>query len=121
MQNDMRNRLVELLKEASYYLDEQDVVCNRVADHLIENGVIVPPCKVGDTVYYLDGKTIVKDVVHCISFGGRHGVNAKGFIHMHDSDKDNITISFNLFGEQVFLTKYQAEQKLKEMIGNSAE
>ena len=46
MQNEMRDRLVELLKEASYYLDEQDVVCNRVADHLIENDVVpVVRCK----------------------------------------------------------------------------
>lgn len=47
----MRDRLVGLLKEASYYLDEQDVVCNRVADHLIANGVIVLPCKFGDKIY----------------------------------------------------------------------
>lgn len=129
MQNDMRDRLKNLIIQSTQKCDSTD--CNtckywntndcgavRIADHLIANGVVLPPCKVGDTVYYLDGKTIVKDVVHCISFGGRHGVNAKGFIHMHDSDKDNITISFKLFGEKVFLTKDQAEQKLKEMREN---
>ncbi len=42
MANEMRDRLVELLKTASYYLDEQDVLCSRIADHLIENGVVVP-------------------------------------------------------------------------------
>lgn len=26
-----------------------------IADYLIANGVIVPPCKIGDTVYYLGG------------------------------------------------------------------
>lgn len=129
MQNDMRDRLVKVIMNCETYRQpctncKKDVSCSRctseyLADHLIANGVIVPPCKVGDIVYYLDGKTIVKDVVHCISFGGRHGVNAKGFIHMHDSDKDNITISFNLFGKTVFLTKEQAEQKLKELSGNA--
>lgn len=26
----------------------------RIADHLLDNGVIVPPCKVGDTVYEIE-------------------------------------------------------------------
>lgn len=114
MQNDMRDRLVELLKN-SPHLDTLYCEFEDAADWLIANSVIVPPCKVGQTIYYLDGKTIVKDVVHCISVGGRHGVNAKGFVHFHDSDKDNITVNFNLFGDKVFLTKEQAEQKLKEL------
>ena len=127
MQNDMRDRLIGLISSEGYDYDdfieeshERGLSVTEdfeewCADHLIANGVILPPCKVGDTVYYLDGKTIVKDVVHCISIGGRHGVNAKGFIHFHDSDKDNITVNFNLFGKTVFLTKEEAEQKLKEM------
>ena len=118
MKNNIRDRLIELLEEAEGQVNNDIPSLEMIADELIANGVVLPPCKVGDTVYYLDGKTIVKDVVHCISFGGRHGVNAKGFIHMHDSDKDNITISFNLFGKTVFLTKDQAEQKLKELSEN---
>ena len=51
MANEMRDRLVELLKEASYYLDEQDVVCNRVADHLIASNV-VPVVRCKDCKYY---------------------------------------------------------------------
>ncbi len=48
--NDMRDRLVELIKDsvdgcANYW-------AQLIADNLIANGVIVPPCKVGDTVYY---------------------------------------------------------------------
>ena len=43
----MRNRLIELLSGKS--LDTvADVEC--VVDHLLANGVIVPPCKVGDKV-----------------------------------------------------------------------
>lgn len=29
---------------------------NVMVKHLIANGVIVPPCKVGDTVYYINGR-----------------------------------------------------------------
>lgn len=118
MQSDMRERLIEIIEQSGML--EGKIRSGIVADHLIANGAVLPPCKVRDTVYYLDGKTIVKAVVHCISFGGRHGVNAKGFIHMHDSNKDNVTVNFSLFGDKVFLTKDQAEQKLKEMIGNNA-
>lgn len=41
----MRERLVELLGDYLY--------AEQIADHLLNNGVIVPPCKVGDKVYYI--------------------------------------------------------------------
>ena len=54
----MRDRLIELLLEVDYALDTE---CSRrardsaecIADYLLEKGVIVPPCKEGDTVYCL--------------------------------------------------------------------
>ena len=117
MQNDMRDRLVELLQE---YTDNNNGggSNHRRADHLIANGVIVMPCKVGDTVYYLDGTILVESKVHCISFGGRYGTYSQGQIHIYDSDKDNITQKIEQFGKTVFLTKEQAEQKLKELSEN---
>lgn len=39
----MRDRLIELLGD--YLYSEQ------IVDHLLKNGVIAPPCKVGDKVY----------------------------------------------------------------------
>lgn len=32
--------------------------CSRLADYLLEHGVIVPPCKAGDTVYSIDKKVL---------------------------------------------------------------
>lgn len=46
MQNEMRDRLIELLGD--YLYSEQ------IADHLIANGVILPPCKVGDKVWLIN-------------------------------------------------------------------
>ena len=51
----MRDRLIELVKNAH---DEQkyltsDKSINAIADYLLEQGVIVPPCKVGDEVYVI--------------------------------------------------------------------
>ena len=62
MANEMRDRLVELMVEADAYDGYECKLCTddhscfrcyftKLADHLIENGVIVPPCKVGDYVY----------------------------------------------------------------------
>lgn len=49
-----RDRLIELIQNAVNG-------CARhwaeiIADHLLANGVIVPPCKVGDTVYRISQK-----------------------------------------------------------------
>lgn len=118
MQNDVIDKLACLLKEArknadmKFVVDYDDVMLD-MAEYLIANGVILPPCNVGDKVYYIDGKTIVPSVVHCISFGGRHGVNPKGQIHIQDSDKDTITVNFDQFGKKVFKTYEEAEQKLE--------
>lgn len=129
----MRDRLVELMKTANVYDGYDCLLCEKpndyceycwaekLADHLIESGVIVPPCKVGDTVYYLDGSIIVKSKVHCFSFGGRYGDYKGGQIHIYDSDKDNITVKLDDFGKTVFLTKEEAEQKLKEKRGGNAD
>jgi hypothetical protein len=109
----MRDRLIDLLEEAEGQVNNDYPTVEMIADYLVAKNVVVLPCNCNDIVYYLDGKTIVKSKVHCISFGGRYGTN--GQIHIYDSDKDNITVTFEQFGKTVFLTKDQAEQKLKEM------
>ncbi len=67
---DMRDRLIELLEEADnlYFERLRDAesaseilkiiksVYERYADHLLANGVIVPPCKVGDETEETNGK-----------------------------------------------------------------
>ena len=61
MQNEMRDRLVKLLGnrccskqipcEICEYQNFGDCHKYALADDLIEHGVIVPPCKVGETLY----------------------------------------------------------------------
>lgn len=53
MQNDMRDRLVELLQTINN-MRLMRKGFGECADYLIANGVIVLPCKVGDTVYLAD-------------------------------------------------------------------
>jgi hypothetical protein len=62
---EMRNRLIELIQQATtLYLDYLDSLDQNglidtegrskfIADHLLANGVIVPPCTTEDTVYWI--------------------------------------------------------------------
>lgn len=56
-----RKRLIELMRQAEFaYLDFSKMhSCEKsltdfTADYLLENGVIVPPCKVGDKVFRVE-------------------------------------------------------------------
>ena len=53
----MRDRLIELLKSAERkYLSNGTHIPQMAeffADYLLENGIVCPPCKVGDVVYYI--------------------------------------------------------------------
>lgn len=49
-----RDRLIKLVCKGIQEFGKSTVKCSAdeyIADHFIANGVIVPPCKVGDTVY----------------------------------------------------------------------
>lgn len=53
----MRDRLIELIKQVPYGVSVgakfTQQFSEKMADNLLANGVIVPPCKVGDTVYVI--------------------------------------------------------------------
>lgn len=78
------------------------------ADYLIKHGIIVPPCKVGDTVYYITGighnlvkPAKVKEII--IDENGIKDLYVQG-------DGYDFENSFDIF----FLTREEAEEKLKE-------
>lgn len=90
-----------------------------LADHLLSNGVIVPPCKVGDTVYIVDGTTdgIVEGKITHLEYNiyttPREWITVIGnypFFGEHE-EKNRIDL---LLGKTVFLTKEEAENALKE-------
>jgi hypothetical protein len=69
-----RKRLVELVdnflkEELGTNLNED--ILDKFADHLLDNGVIAPPVKVGDTVYYVGDTEIVECIVRGASFDFR--------------------------------------------------
>lgn len=124
----MRDRLVKLLNAVECDGEEtfgncpqrRDGQCGTVqklemcqigaiADHLRANGVIAPPCKVGDTVYAIacwHGRYVIRDVEVC---------NYTIF----ENDWKIVDLygdywSANNFGKTFFRTREEAERALKE-------
>ena len=126
----MRDRLIELLRNAprtntvygDIKLAEPVQTLQTIADHLLAEGVIVLPCKVGQTVYYVTIIDTEKELnivesfygtVQGVGFDGKNiWVAAKytnGLYYQHRSTD---------FGKSVFLTREEAEKALAERSGN---
>lgn len=107
-----RDRLVELLKDTlhEWECDVSIKTVTEIAEHLISNGAIVPPCKVGDRVYRpSDCLGVVQFVI--ISF------NIYESEMFFTDDSENI-IYLSDIGKTVFLTREEAEKALKERENN---
>lgn len=63
----MRDRLIELIDDFIHTVDVKhwysEELDEHLADYLLENGVIVPPCKVGDKIYVIYNNKIIKGKV----------------------------------------------------------
>ena len=92
--------------------DREDGSCDyaaRKADYLLANGVIVPPCKVGDKVYCIvEGFDVVMEG-HVRQFIVAEGM----FIDCVIRGYFNQVFHSSNMGKTVFLTKEEAEQALK--------
>ncbi len=117
MQNEMRDRLTELLLNRPYYADSEEL-----ADYLIANGVILPPCNVGDTVYYFSHRpfnmSLLSNTIyeaHVVRMAiTRFGIEL--VIQIHDDEWGVTEVTqISSFGKTVFLTREEAEKKLKEL------
>ena len=118
----MRDRLIELILKCEKENDVLACYTERprsiqaaeiIADHLIANGVIVPPCKVGDTVWFeLYGQIESAVIYHCTYESSHMGFLLSG-AYAKDTMGLELTFSQNSLGKGVFLTREEAEQALK--------
>ena len=92
-----RDKLIELLTNC--YSGFTTEFLEKTADSLISNGVIVSPCKVGDTVYQTDDVRVYESKVTNIIY-----------------DTQGIALAFDerAIGKSVFLTREEAEKALAE-------
>ena len=95
-----RERLIDLMIEAKRTEPETGSFTDYLADYLLEHGVIVPPCKVGDTVYSIEMRIVDKWL--------KYKVCEIPF---------NLTLWENGW-EDIFLTREEAERALKERENN---
>jgi hypothetical protein len=109
----MRDRLIEILSKPIYPKVGVDLA-EVVADYLLDNGVMVPPCKVGDTVWF---NTFKKNATVCVGVQP-HKIDridisfvcdTKNLIETHIHDWE--------IGKTVFLTREEAEKALAERSG----
>ena len=113
----MQKQFTELYKDGDWNFNEMLV---GVADYLLANGVIVPPCKVGDTVYSIQGFN--GKVENCEPYTVTEiYVSEHDLICVHITDCWLFTRNMYKedFGKTVFLTKEEAEQALKEREQNA--
>ena len=124
-----RERLIELLRKPIHIMRGYDSVgeirmsildAQKRADTLLSNGVIVPPCKVGDKVWFLN-------TYYSIAMRRNFVYEAK-VVRVYIEKGNVLTLSIQVknemgttefpriteIGKTVFLTKEEAERALKE-------
>lgn len=112
----MRDRLIEMMKMypcmSTADMDIVDkskqifieIIAEDLADYLLANGVIVPPCKVGDKMYKIFTKYT--------PFVGEYVVEDYG-IPTRDVLGHYLIIPFDEIGKTVFLSREEAVEALK--------
>ena len=132
----MRERLIELILACD--MENEVLVCfkerpkNRqaaeiIADHLLANGVIVPPCKVGDEIWVVEYEDDEPVDVSCVQFLAKASncVIATAFINDYDIDetlnyhidetRERFDTDLKVYHEyDCFLTREEAEKALAE-------
>ena len=92
--------------------------CSKLADYILEHGVIVPPCKFLSKCYVLPTRNNnLSDITE---------TKCLGFILSQDGYNANLVTEknklyqpcFGAFGKTVFLTREEAERALKERENN---
>ena len=105
---DVREKLVEILRKQIFPHELVDPI-EAVADYLLDSGITVLPCNVGDKIYYIDRYTgkIDDDTVKFLTIT-KNGI--KPILTSH-----NIKFwDFYELGKTAFLTKGEAEATLPQ-------
>ena len=120
-----RNKLIEILDKSFAEQHEKRglLTAQHTAEHLLANGVIVPPCKVGDMVYIpwtWDGQQGVSfaEIEEIKIYDNKNHIMFFIDLQSDDEEFEQQYGGWRLgksIGDTVFLTKEEAEEKLKEL------
>lgn len=111
-----RERLISLINAVTRYSELRlgvPITSEYLADYLLENGIIVPPCKISDKVYIISLYNKIEEYEIC---SVRCGVDLKSRKFLYEAMKRDEIINFfdTVIGEEIFFTKEEAEKALKE-------
>jgi hypothetical protein len=108
----MRDRLIEIIKSSLMkHIDKSCKLAENITDDLLSEGIILPPCKVGQILYSINRKPLRS-----------HWEESRYIIDAWDEYKV-CEIPFSLvlwecgwkdFGKKLFLTREDAEKALAE-------
>ena len=115
----MRDRLIELIRTGAYKHEvtiENYVIptSDYLADYLLANGVIVPPCKVGQTVYVISRYYTGSWEMYECSIDNITIYEKNTFLSMSSKGKFTFGEEVSQIGKTVFLTREEAEQALRK-------
>ena len=119
-----RDRLIELLEQAKEKANGTLGSMNNgfgawYADYILADGWIRPPCKVGDRLYQIVEMNHTAHKHHNV-FISDFPITVEPYQIVYRNIMGGYScIPFDDFGKTVFLTKEEAEEKLKEL-GNNA-
>ena len=120
MQTD-RDRLIEIIRDKAFSTEYERYNsfewAEHFADYLLANGVIVPPCKVGDKIYKITRNKVKECEVVFIGISADEKCSYFNFVENYADGTfyKSYSMVFDVIGKTVFLTKEEAEEKLKEL------
>lgn len=91
-----REKLIELITESGACFNcfpvgnFDEYQKQKITDYLLENSVIVPPCKVGDTVYYAGIDTPIKFTVIGFSKGRMYDCSVADYEEIVEDNELNV-------------------------------
>lgn len=121
-----RERLIELI-EREIDVKNTGINVEWLADYLLENGVIVPPCKVGDTVWVIEreyGEAVdVSGVIFLAKSKGciiatahvnKYDIDETIYYHINETQDEYDTNLMVYSDDDCFLAREEAEKALEE-------
>ena len=100
---DVRAKLIEILRKPIFPHELVDPT-EAVADYLLDNGVTVQECKLGDKIYQADDVRIYESTISEITLTAKHTI----FV------TENITFDERAIGNSIFLSYAEAEAHLPQ-------
>lgn len=104
----MRDKLIELIADVQYMGGLE----KKLADHLLDNGIVAPPVKVGQTVWVYNKSTqnIYKNTVVCVKIMGESKYKNRIVVEYRNPYGESSIRKFTWaqIGRQVFLTEDEA-------------